>query len=651
MKLHNVLTSLTLAGSLFGLAPQVVEAAIEVRADFNGDTFDDLAVGVPGESVDGVNGAGAVNVFYGGPLGLTSNQGTQFWHQNVVSSGIDILDFAEPNNNFGGTLAAGDFNNDGFADLAIGVPFEIFGGKQVGAVQIIYGSNFGLIAFGNQIFNQFNLASSPDAGEGFDLFGAALAVGDFDKDGFDDLAIGVPFEGVGTKEGQGVVQVLYGAGSGLTGSGSQLWHQDIAGIPEAGEPFDFFGDGLVAGDFNKDGIADLAVGARGEDLGTTDAAGAVHVIYGKAGTGLNAANSQLWHQNVAGVEDQAGVGDFFGFPLVAGDFNQDGADDLAIGVFRKDVGGIIADAGAVHILYGGVNRITATNDRVFHRDVAGIEGDAAVGDGFGRTLAAGDFNNDSFADLAVGVDGAEVNGIQNAGSVNVLYGKSGGLSAENDQLWHADVEGVEGTAEANDGFGSALAAGDFNGDGSADLAIGTPFEDIFGVIDCGLMQVLVGKATGLSADFDQIFAQGDPGVGGRRDPSDRFGAALTGSAGAGGGPGLSGEWKSAEEKCTASRCTLKGRLEVTNPGIATAAPSVTEFYLSADEALDESDVLIRKKKLKTLAPGAPRIQRVQVKLAPGQSAEGMFLIAKLDAQNVVPEAREDNNVIVSPRIE
>ena len=177
----------------FGLgAFGTAEAAIEVRADFNGDSFDDLAVGATGETIDGSKNAGAVC----GPGGLTSGQGTQTWHQNVVSSGIGIADVAEPGNNFGSALAAGDFDNDGFADLAIGVPREIFG-VQVGAVNIIYGSNAGLITFGNQLWRQSLIVSSPDAEEKFDNFGAALAVGDFDKDGFDDLAIGVPGEGVG----------------------------------------------------------------------------------------------------------------------------------------------------------------------------------------------------------------------------------------------------------------------------------------------------------------------------------------------------------------------------------------------------------------------------------------------------------------------
>ena len=187
----------------------------------------------------------------------------------------------------------------------------------------------------------------------------------------------------------------------------------------------------------------------------------------------------------------------------------------------------------------------------------------------------------------------------------------------------------------------------------AELAIGTHAEDSFGAINCGLMQVLFGTATRLSADFDQIFAQGDPGVGETRESGDVFGNSLTGSARVFGpdGPGLSGEWKRAEEECTGTRCTVKGRLEITNPGTATAAPSVTELYLSADEVLDEGDVLIRKKPLKTFAADTARIQRIEIQLAPGQSATGMFLIAKLDAKDQVPEAREDNNVVVSPSID
>src|SRR5262249_29243939 len=105
---------------LFGALTIVptVHAAVDVRADFNGDGYEDLAVGVPGEGilVQGVimSGAGAVNVIYGSATGLNPT-GNQFWFQELP--GI-AREHSEPGDNFGATLAAGDFNGDGFADLA-----------------------------------------------------------------------------------------------------------------------------------------------------------------------------------------------------------------------------------------------------------------------------------------------------------------------------------------------------------------------------------------------------------------------------------------------------------------------------------------------------------------------------------------------------
>src|SRR5262245_7680398 len=79
-----------------------------VVADFNGDGFSDLAVGVSGEN----NNAGAVNVIYGSASGLTST-GNQVWTENSLGETSSAGD------RFGISLAAGDFDNDGFADLAI----------------------------------------------------------------------------------------------------------------------------------------------------------------------------------------------------------------------------------------------------------------------------------------------------------------------------------------------------------------------------------------------------------------------------------------------------------------------------------------------------------------------------------------------------
>jgi hypothetical protein len=147
--------------------------------DLNGDAFKDLAVGVPEENLTpaGSSGAGAVNVIYGSLNGLltTAGPGAQIWHR--LSPGIQGPG-AAPDDGFGSVLTAWDFGNGGQADLAIGVPFDDFlsGGVLItnaGAVNVIYGSEGGLTATGNQLWSQ-DSPGVPNSAEERDHFGLAL---------------------------------------------------------------------------------------------------------------------------------------------------------------------------------------------------------------------------------------------------------------------------------------------------------------------------------------------------------------------------------------------------------------------------------------------------------------------------------------------
>jgi hypothetical protein len=485
-------------------------SAAPLRADFNGDGAADLAIGVPGEN----NFAGVVQVLYGSSPGGLTGIGSQLWSQNSPG----IASAPESGDQFGAVLAAGDFNGDGAADLAIGVPGE---NDFSGVVHVLYGSSpGGLTGTGSQLWSQNSpgIASAPERD---DIFGGALAAGDFNGDAAADLAVGVP----GENNFAGVVQVLSGASpGGLTGTGSQLWSQNSPGIASASESGDEFGGALAAGDFNGDGAADLAVGVPGEN----NFAGVVQVLSGASPGGLTGTGSQLWSQNVAGIADTAETEDLFGFELATGDFNGDAAADLAIGVLGEN-----NFSGVVHVLNGSApGGLTAVGSQLWSQNSPGIASAPEPGDGFGFDLAAADFNGDAADDLAVGVPGEN----NFAGVVQVLSGSSpGGLTGTGSQLWSQNSPGIASAPEPGDEFGFALAAADFNGDGVADLAVGVEGENNAS----GVVQVLPGALPGgLTGTGSQLWSQNSPGIASAPEPGDFFGATLaagslsTGGAGA-----------------------------------------------------------------------------------------------------------------------
>jgi hypothetical protein len=506
-------------------SPSGSSSSAPVTADFNGDGYADLAVGVPLEDVGTLQDAGAVNVLYGSATGLRAS-GSQFWHQDVA--GMEG-DGAEANDQFGLALAAGDFDGDGFADLAIGSPFEELDPDDgAGAVNVLYGAPAGLVIFGNQSWTQGALGlGDPDtATEAGDLFGNSLAAANFGKSAHDDLAIGVAFEDMGAVSNAGAANVIYGTASGLDMTGAQFWHQDAVGVAGDGaEPDDTFAFSMTAANLGKSAEADLAIGVRAEDLGAIMNTGAVNVIYGSS-TGLTASGDQFWHQNVTGIADASEEFDYMGASLAAANFGKTGQADLAIGVGEEDFG-TSTDPGAVNVIYGSSTGLTTSGNQFWHQNVSGMLDAHEQGDFFGIALGAANFGKSTQADLAIGVAFEDIGSAMNAGAVNVLYGSSTGLTASGNQFWHQNASGILDTAEQSDSFGYALAAADFGKTARADLAVGARDEALGAISDAGAVNVLYGSSTGLTASEDQFWHQDVSGVASDgAEPEDSFGIRL-----------------------------------------------------------------------------------------------------------------------------
>jgi FG-GAP repeat len=457
---------------------------------------------------------------------------------------------------------ASDFNGDGFADLAIGVPKETIGGADnLGAVNVLYGSAFGLTARGDQLWHQ-DAPGVPGSGEPGDLFSFALSAGDFNGDGYCDLAIGAPFEDTSGGANAGSVTLLSGSPGGLTAAGARIITEDARGVPGAGEAGDQFAYALSAGDFDGDGFDDLAAGVQREDVGPVANAGAVVILFGSK-DGVRAAGSTRWTQSAPGVADLsergdegmahvlrgslAGVtpradlalaqgapgmgddgepGDAFGEPLAAGDIDADGLDDLVIGAPTEDVSGH-EDAGALNVLRGSRRGAVPASPSFWHQDAPGVPGSAGGVDGFAEALAVGDVDADGYADVAASAEFDDEAGPDASGAVGVFFGSAAGLTAVGAQLWTQDSPGVPGAAEDGDHFGSALAIARFGSGRAADLAIGVHFEQVGALDHAGMIEVVPGSSAGPSGDGVRGWTQDSPGILERVERRDFFPFALS----------------------------------------------------------------------------------------------------------------------------
>lgn len=343
-----------------------------------------------------------------------------------------------------------------------------------------------------------------------DNAGLTVAMLDINGDGYDDMVIGAPNANVGILTDAGEVYILFGSSAFFTTPFSAGSLNGTNGFVIQGTAADdHLGASLAAGDFNGNGIKDLAIGAPGASSG----AGEVEVVFGGKGawpasfiasalagsTGVNGTNGTRIQGTTAG--------DALGTSVAFGDINQDSIADLIAGAPGRST-----NVGAAYVVFGSSSSWTAATP-VAVSALAGatgtngtngmrINGTAATTEKAGTAVTSCDINADGTDDVILGAPNATYAAHPNTGITYVMFGKTAGWAATFDVSSINGTNGFEDTGTADNQLsGTALSCGDINGDGIADLAIGAPTTNTTGT-ENGVVWVHYGHSGAWTSPID-----------------------------------------------------------------------------------------------------------------------------------------------------
>ncbi|MBI4235437.1 FG-GAP repeat protein [Candidatus Peregrinibacteria bacterium] len=423
--------------------------------DFDNDGYDDIVIGAPFASIGDKKWAGSATIVFGQPKAADTP------HKKLIFRGEASGD------QLGTALYSGDFNKDGFDDLAIGAFNAYHMSVRTGRVYVIYGQGNLYNRWGTQDvdFTYYKPDLSLSGREENDGFGLEIHAADVNGDDIEDLLVGSPLASSSDLKNSGLIDVYLGHYDGLSQFSDMAFYGQTEG--------ERFGASIGVGDIGGGNQKDVAIGAYMANNGSLRQAGRVYLFMDITDDMVQIKEPTSY---IEGVEEKG----WFGFDLEIGNVGKSSVDDLVITSFPYTGN---RDNGKVFIFYG--NTEFADEGKVFFAKDEGMNSvfaERLYENLLGSNLALMDYNKDGLSEIVAGAPAIGNPKSEYAGNVYIYYG--GDFDSPRSYIYGES---------ADDWFGYSFAYGDFDGDDITDLFVGSRYADNEIAVNNGKVNVIFGK--------------------------------------------------------------------------------------------------------------------------------------------------------------